>query len=108
VLTLGALITVPNFRRAWRGERAMLPIPYGLGRLMRNPLGRQRAGGALLISAYVLCAAGWLVVFDLADDTVALRLLAALGSLAWVLSVAAVVTAYAIAQPRFLVPPGLR
>ena len=105
LLTVMAFASIPGFRRAWSGEREF-PMPYwGLGKLFKRADGRRRAGPAMLVSAYVLCVASWgLILFRSGAG----RVIALLLSLAWVGSIATVVTVYARGWPGFLTPPHLR
>jgi hypothetical protein len=95
-----ASLSLPVFRRMWRGERD--EDVYGVLRYaLKSERGRRRAYCATLLCGYLLCATGW--AFVLLGSVVG----GAVGIL-WFVSFGVVLTVYAFAWPRFLVPPHMR
>jgi hypothetical protein len=77
------------------------PLPTIYGFFRRTSMqDRVKAGPALLLSAYVMCLAGWCLLL--------VRPLGIILGLIWFLSLAAVATIAKKGRPRFLIPPHLR
>jgi hypothetical protein len=108
LFTLGCVPSIPSMRGAWRGNKILWMPNAGVGKLFRQQTGRERAGVALVVSAYVLCAAGWLLVLSTRESETWATVLAAASSVVWIASAASVASVHRLGRPEFLVPPDRR